>query len=867
LVSKKRPFLVSASVFLVLATTLGMFVSIPTVSGWAFWKYETGNAVSSVAVSSGGDYTIAGTENGGLYLLDKQGTLVWHKSFGNKVVDVSISGDASRILVGVDEHLTGEPDVSLFDVDGNTVWEKDLIDYALPCAVSISQDGNYFATADDGHRVRFFNGSGNQMWAKELGDRVTSVSVSSVGDHMAAGSWDNNVYYFNQSGGELWRYDTQHDIDGVSTSPEGAYVASVGTDIFFLDNGGHQLWNKTYYTGSDISVSTNGNYIATGEKYGSEITLFNKTGGELWNWDVGSYVNSVAVTSDGKFLTAGTEAGFAYFIENLAPTSITCEVSEPGIQLGGEVNVFGSISVPVEGAVVTLTFNRPDHTIVTVNTTTTAGAVYNHSYTPDAMGPWTVQAFWAGDAQHMGAQSSKISFNVGVSSITCKVQSWQIYLGENITVSGNIDPPHNGVEVTLTYTDPEDTMSNRTVTTQGDGNYSDTLTPNLDGMWNVQASWPGDADTLGAASSEVRFLVSTAKNVSIKIGRDQAFLSIFEPPEDYYYNPSFKSIVWEINVTSPLSINFTTTEGEFYYRETIPGFGGTITSFEIWYNIGVLEGTPEGTYEATALYDISSQSKLWPYSITFLFRYELRCSIDAVIKYGTSIDLFPPSQVKLGEPANVSGKIVPTGGLPVAGVNVTLFYSKPDGTVANSTAVTETDGSFQDDYVPDMLGTWSVKASWTGDENHNGTESLQVQFNVLRDLMHQVTWDTGVHSVRTLSNSTVSDFFFNGSTKQIGFNVSGLPDIGGFCNVTIPKALLKGNPWTILLNGTNWTSSCTTTENGTYSFIYVPYTHSVNKIQIMGTWIVPEFSSAMILPLLIMATIFAALIYRRRHSM
>jgi hypothetical protein len=862
--SGKRSLLVVASVLLMLATTVGMFISVPTLLGWAYWRYETGNAVSSVAVSSNADYVIAGTENGGLYLLDRQRSLVWQKSFSKKVVDVSISADASRILIVTDEHLTGVPDAFLFDNDGNTVWAKDLVDYALPCAVSISQDGAYFVVADDDHQVRFFNGSGSQLWINELGDRVSSVSVSSSGNLVVAGSLDNNVYCFNKSGVELWRYDTGHDVDGVSISPEGAYVASVGTDIFLLDGGGNHLWNKTYYYGSKISVSANGNYMVTGKDYSRETTMLNKTGGQVWKWNFEGYVNDVAVSSDGVFVAVATEAGFVYLIENSAPASITCEVPEPAIEFGGEVNVFGSISVPVEGAVVTLTFTRPDHSIVTVNVTTTAGGVYNYAYSPDVKGSWSVNAFWAGDEQYMGAQSSTTPFDVGVSSITCQVQTWQVYLGEAVTVFGRIDPTRNVVTVTLTYTDPDDVEFNRTVTTQGDGNYTDTFTPSLEGMWTAQASWLGDANTLGSASSEVRFLVSTVQKAFIKIGWHLPFLTIFEPPKDYYYSRSFESIVWDTNVTSPPGINFTITKGEFEYTETIPGLGGTITSFEIWYEIGVLEGTPEGTYEAVVLCDISSQSKLWPYSTTFLFRYELRCSIDALVKYGTSIELFPPLQVRLGEAANVWGKVVATGGLSVASANVTLSYTRPDATAFNRTAVTAYNGTFQDGYVPDMLGTWCVKVTWTGDVAYNGSESVQVEFDVLKEIAHQATWDTGVHSVCTLSNSTVSDFYFNGSAKQLGFSVSGLPGTDGFCNVTIPRNLLRGYPWTILLDNTDWTSSCTMAENSTHSFICIPYAHSIHNIQLVGTWIVPEFPYLLLAPL-ILATLVAVLISRTKR--
>jgi len=760
-----------ASVFLLLAA-LGIFVNIPGVSGWTFWKYNTDNAVSSVAVSLGGNYTVAGTENGNLFLLNKQGTLIWSKSLGNEIVGVSISGDDNRILVGVSEYSTGEPDVFLFDKNGDIIWEKDLIDSSRPCDVSISQNGNYIATGDTGYKVRFFNSSGDQLWAKGLGDWATSVSVSSAGDHIAAGSWDNNVYFFNRSGGQLWSYNTTHSVYGVSTSPEGGYVASVGSDIFFFDGGGHQLWNITSYFGEDISVSANGNYVAAGD--GGKITLLNKTGGELWNWDVGSNVNSVAITSDGKFVVGGAEDGFVYFIENLQPSSITCEVSD-----------------------------------------------------------------------------------------------WQIYFGESITVSGTIDPTHIGVGVTLTYTDPADTVLNRTVTTTGDGNYSDTLTPNLDGMWSVLASWLGDADTMGAVSSEVRFLVSTVTDVTVKIGRNQTFFNVFQPSTDYHYSPMFEDIVWDENITSPADINFTTVEGKFTYYETIPGLGGTITSYNITYNIGVLEGTTEGIYEVTAYYDITSQSTFWPYPITFLFRYELRCRINAVVKYETSIDLSLPPQVKLGEEAAVSGTIVPTGGPPVAGVNVTLSYTKPDESVVNRTAVTETDGSFQDAYMPDVPGTWSVKASWTGDEDHNGTESLQVQFSVLTDLMHQVTWDTDVYFIRTLSNSTVSNFFFTGSVIQIGFNVSGLPDTGGFCNVTIPSNLLWGE-FAVFLDGSPLTPDVnyTQTHNGTHYLFYINYIHRDGpyEIEIFATQIIPEFPSVAILSLLMVLSLVTVALAKEKTS-
>lgn len=121
-------------------------------------------------------------------------------------------------------------------------------------------------------------------------------------------------------------------------------------------------------------------------------------------------------------------------------------------------------------------------------------------------------------------------------------------------------------------------------------------------------------------------------------------------------------------------------------------------------------------------------------------------------------------------------------------------------------------------------------------------------------------------NVTMMSNSTVSNFNFNESLKQISLNVTGPTGKAGYCNVTIPKDLLQGSPWTVLLNGTDWTTLCTITENDTHTFIYIPHTYSTNTIQIRGTWVVPEFPSATILPLLMIATTLSVILRRRRRK-
>jgi len=122
-------------------------------------------------------------------------------------------------------------------------------------------------------------------------------------------------------------------------------------------------------------------------------------------------------------------------------------------------------------------------------------------------------------------------------------------------------------------------------------------------------------------------------------------------------------------------------------------------------------------------------------------------------------------------------------------------------------------------------------------------------------------------NVTMTSNSTISDFNFNESLKQISFNVTGPTGKTGYCNVTIPQGLLQGEPWTIYVNNTDCTAFCSIAGNSTHTFVYIPYTCSTNIIQIEGTWVIPEFPLVMILALsMILAMLVAGFAKKRFYG-
>jgi hypothetical protein len=124
----------------------------------------------------------------------------------------------------------------------------------------------------------------------------------------------------------------------------------------------------------------------------------------------------------------------------------------------------------------------------------------------------------------------------------------------------------------------------------------------------------------------------------------------------------------------------------------------------------------------------------------------------------------------------------------------------------------------------------------------------------------QILYEGETYVIPMTTNSHISNLQFTASLKQIMFNVTGETGTMGYCNVTIPKTLLKAEPlsaWEVFLDDYLQLPHVAT-ENGTHTFIYMNYTYSSHRIQIQGIWATTEFSPAAILLLLMVSTMLVA---------
>ena len=100
------------------------------------------------------------------------------------------------------------------------------------------------------------------------------------------------------------------------------------------------------------------------------------------------------------------------------------------------------------------------------------------------------------------------------SAISCKLSSYENFVGKLIVVSGIIEPHLAEKRVSLTYVKPDGSLTIRNSITDQAGSFNDTCVSDLAGSWTVQASWEGDSVFTGASSFILHFVVSPSPTPS-----------------------------------------------------------------------------------------------------------------------------------------------------------------------------------------------------------------------------------------------------------------------------------------------------------------------------------------------------------------
>ncbi|MGD9131552.1 MAG: M20/M25/M40 family metallo-hydrolase [Candidatus Bathyarchaeota archaeon] len=132
-------------------------------------------------------------------------------------------------------------------------------------------------------------------------------------------------------------------------------------------------------------------------------------------------------------------------------------------------------------------------------------------------------------------------------------------------------------------------------------------------------------------------------------------------------------------------------------------------------------------------------------------------------------------------------------------------------------------------------------------------------------LTFSFTFGEEAYHITTSSNSSVTDFYFDPDDGAfIKFNVIGPNGTTGFCNVTIPEDLVRGE-FSVYVDGFSLVEDedYTQTYNGTHHSFYINYTHTTHVIEIRGTDVIPELPP-WTLPSLLLVTTLVIVVHKKK---
>jgi len=142
---------------------------------------------------------------------------------------------------------------------------------------------------------------------------------------------------------------------------------------------------------------------------------------------VGTHALLIVGTSDGNIHSASVTLTI-----NPVATRVTISLSSSSVKQEDTVTVRGTITLEIVGAVVTLTYTKPDGTILTRTVKTNEDGSFSDSLVPEDVGTWQVSASWQGDATHAGANSDTVMLQVSELSF---IERYGVLLGAVVVIA------------------------------------------------------------------------------------------------------------------------------------------------------------------------------------------------------------------------------------------------------------------------------------------------------------------------------------------------------------------------------------------------------------------------------------------------
>jgi len=393
--------------------------ALNALTGALIWNFTTGAGIkSSPAVVDGKVYV--GPDDGYTYSLNAEnGSLIWKTPAGGYIqAHFSVISRLSSSPAVVEGRVyVGSLDNKTYCLDANSgevLWTYETSGYINSSPAII--DGAVYVTSQEptsGTLYKLNATTSSLIWKLSLPYRMTGgrekdmMSSPTVADGMVFAS-SNRLwrYGINATTGEIvWTYtniadefitDTMSYSEGKLYFPDLNYVGAVDAET------GESIWNS--YLGEILESSPT---YADGKVYVSTsdrriVYVLNASTGERLSWyPTGSKCWSSPTPWQGRLYVGNHDWNVYCLVDTSFPIvtpRVVANLSNDLVSLANieSVTVTGHLEPRIINAPITVTFVKPDGTIIERALKSDERGSFTSSYIPDTAGNWTVTAIYSG---------------------------------------------------------------------------------------------------------------------------------------------------------------------------------------------------------------------------------------------------------------------------------------------------------------------------------------------------------------------------------------------------------------------------------------------------------------------------------------
>lgn len=278
------------------------------------WGFQTGENISSIAISDNGEIVVAASKDGGVFGFDKKGDLLWKYDGMGCFPKAMITNDGQHgYIINSDRSSDPySPTIRHFYQNGTVLWETREPGIS---SASITKNGEFLVVGTKTGRnseVRAYSEKGTGLWRYSAPDGIESVAISEDGNTIVA-VHSYRLIVLDSRGILLSEVIPKYRPTVIAISQDSRYIASGSTfTIQFFNGSENQLWQKYENGINSIAISKDGQIIIVGSQ--EHVSCFNGNGTRIWDVPIDMGAGSVSMSSEGNAILAGLNNGTVYLL-------------------------------------------------------------------------------------------------------------------------------------------------------------------------------------------------------------------------------------------------------------------------------------------------------------------------------------------------------------------------------------------------------------------------------------------------------------------------------------------------------------------------------------------------------------------------